>query len=527
MTLNVASIHDVVETDVVIVGAGVAGLAAALDLQPARVHVVTKTAFGSGGSSSFAQGGMAAAVASDDSPALHAQDTVAVAGGLADVEAVGHLTQEGPTTVQKLLQWGVRFDRSADHTLALAREAAHSRPRILHARDATGAEIVRALTEAARRCAGITIFENTFACDFAVEAGCIRGVASRDASGRVRLHVARAVIVATGGVGRVYSRTTNPVEATGDGLAMAARAGARLADLEFVQFHPTALAVGADPMPLLTEALRGHGAIVVDEKGRRFLKDADAAGELAARDVVARAIARQLASGGRAFLDARDAVGDAFPESFPTVFELCRRHGIDPRRDLVPVAPAAHYHMGGVWVDANGRTSLPGLWACGEVASTGVHGANRLASNSLLEAVVFGGRVALDIAARAASADAPRVSSSARAELAARAEAIDEPTAAPLVAAVRETMWRHVGLTRNEEGLRRALSELEAIAARLGGGSGEASNLALCGTLIAAAALERRESRGSHFREDYPAAAPEWAHRSIVTVPSTAFAPAR
>ena len=402
--------------DVVIVGAGVAGLTAALDLAPRRVVVITKAAFGAGGSSSYAQGGMAAAVAEDDSPQLHARDTVAVAGGLADAEAVAILTEEGPATVRKLLALGVRFDRDADDHLALAREAAHSRPRILHARDATGAEIVRALSEAARQAPWVTVHEKTFACDLAVANGRVQGVVARDPSGELTLYLAKAVIIATGGLGRVYSRTTNPVEATGDGLAMAARAGARLADLEFVQFHPTALAVGDDPMPLLTEALRGHGAAIVDGHGRRFLFDSDPAGELAARDIVARAIARQLDSGGEAFLDARTAVGASFPEMFPTVFALCARHGLDPRRDLVPVAPAAHYHMGGIAVDGAGRTSLPGLWACGEAASTGVHGANRLASNSLLEGVVFGGRVAIDIAG-ALHAPAPAVPDGVRAEL--------------------------------------------------------------------------------------------------------------
>ncbi len=510
-------IHDVLETDVVIVGAGVAGLTAALDLQPLRVHLVTKTSFGSGGASSFAQGGMAAAVGPDDSPALHAVDTVAVSGGLADATAVALLTQEGPAIVEKLLQLGVRFDRDSSDGLALAREAAHSRPRILHARDATGAEIVRALSLATQGSGGVEIFENTFACDLAVAHGRAQGVISRDASGEVRLHLARAVVVATGGLGRVYSRTTNPPEATGDGLAMAARAGVRLADLEFVQFHPTALDVGADPMPLLTEALRGRGAIVLDDAGRRFLFDAHPAGELAPRDVVARAIAARIAAGHRVALDARDAIGEAFPEAFPTVFALCRQHGLDPRRDTLPVAPAAHYHMGGIAVDGNGRTSLPGLWACGEVASTGAHGANRLASNSLLEAVVFGGRVARDIATNAVDAPAPRFSGSERHELAARTVPANAELASKITREVRETMWRDVGLLRNAMGLKRALTELSPAAERLGESSSEAANLACCGALIASAALERRESRGSHFREDAPAANPGWAHRSVVT----------
>lgn len=508
-------VDDVLESEVVIVGAGVAGLATALDLHKHRVQIVTKTAFGAGGSSSFAQGGIAAAVGAGDSPRLHAQDTVAVAGGVADPEAVARLTEEGPSTVEKLLALGVRFDRDSSDRLALAREAAHSRPRILHAKDATGAEIIRALSEAAWHRDGLDVFEHTFACDLVLGNGRVMGIVSRDSSGVVRLHLARAVILATGGLGRVYARTTNPMEATGDGLAMAARAGARLADLEFVQFHPTALDVGADPMPLLTEALRGRGASIIDETGHRFLFDTHESGELAARDIVARAIARHLAAGHRAFLDAREAIGSSFPEAFPTVFDLCQRHGLDPRRDVLPVTPAAHYHMGGIWVDGSGRTSLPGLWACGEAASTGAHGANRLASNSLLEAIVFGGRVAHDVAA--AAMPARRLSPADRAHLADRALPTDPGLADAVTRKTRDTMWEHVGLLRDEKGLTQALGVLGSCRARLGESSSEANNLTQCAELITTAALRRRESRGSHFREDYPADDPALARRSLVT----------
>lgn len=501
------------ESDVVVVGAGVAGLTAALDLRPRCVHIVTKTVFGSGGSSPWAQGGMAAAVGKDDSPDLHARDTIAVAGGIADAEAVGLVTREGPLTVEKLMALGVRFDRTADGAeLSLGREAAHSRRRILHVRDATGAEIVRALGQAAGTSEHVAVFDSTFACDLLVAEGRVRGVVARAVDGSMETHLASAVILATGGLGQIYSRTTNPPEATGDGLAMAARAGARLADLEFVQFHPTALDVGADPMPLLTEALRGRGATVVDENGTRFLCDHDDAGELAARDVVARAIAQRLSEGHEVFLDARNAVGDAFPQQFPTVFELCRRHGLDPRRDRLPVAPAAHYHMGGVWVDGSGRTSLPGLWACGEVASTGVHGANRLASNSLLEAVVFGGRVARDVA----SEGRPRASRVLLESPLVAPPDDDLEAAARAKARVRELMWEHVGLLRTAKGLDRARSELGHLQASLPGGPSEVKNLALVGELIAVAALDRKESRGSHFRLDHPHADPAWGRRRVV-----------
>jgi len=515
-----ASPDDPLVADVVIVGAGVAGMSAALALAPLRVHVVTKTRLGAGGSSPWAQGGVAAAVGPDDSPALHAADTIAVAGGLADADVVELLTREGPEAIRRLVALGARLDRDDHHEFALGREAAHSRSRILHARDATGAELVRALTAALRTAPGVRVFEETFACDLLSEEGRARGVVVRNREGTIAVHRASAVVLATGGTGRVYSHTTNPPEATGDGLAMAARAGARLADLEFVQFHPTALAVGVDPMPLLTEALRGRGAIVVDETGRRFLSDVDPAGELAARDVVARGIARHLLEGHRAFLDARAAVGAEFPRLFPTVFELCRQHGLDPRREPVPVAPAAHYHMGGVLVDNRGRSSMPGLWACGEVSCTGVHGANRLASNSLLEALVFGGRVAEDIAASLPTTP-PRSSLALPSSSTAPARGpFDLARSAAAAARVRQVMWESVGLLREEAGLVAAVEEIGRAASELAHERSESASLVTAASLIAQAALARRESRGSHFRLDYPELDPLWQRRQVLIAPA-------
>ena len=510
--------------DVVIVGAGVAGMSAALALAPLRVHVVTKTRLGAGGSSPWAQGGVAAAVGPDDSPALHAADTIAVAGGLADADVVDLLTREGPAAIRRLVALGARLDRDDQQEFALGREAAHSRSRILHARDATGAELVRALTAALRAAPGVRVFEEAFACDLLVEDGLAVGVIARNPDGRIVVHRASAVVLATGGTGRVYSHTTNPPEATGDGLAMAARAGARLGDLEFVQFHPTALAVGADPMPLLTEALRGKGAIVVDETGRRFLQDVDPAGELAARDIVARGIARHLLAGHSAFLDCREAVGADFPRLFPTVFELCQRHGLDPRREVVPIAPAAHYHMGGVAVNLQGRTSLPGLWACGEVSCTGVHGANRLASNSLLEALVFGGRVAEDLGLALQTAPPPTATpASASATAAARAP-FDPARSSAAAARVRQVMWEKVGLLREEEGLASAVAEIGQWVSALADERSESASLVTAAGLIAQAALARRESRGSHFRLDYPALDPLWRRHQVMIAPSAAAA---
>jgi L-aspartate oxidase len=426
---------------------------------------------------------------------------------------VGRLTSEGPGRLAQLLALGARFDRDATGQLDLAREAAHSRARVLHSRDATGAEVARALTAALAGRSGLSVFESALALELVKDGGRVAGALVRHADGALVLHRARAVVLATGGIGRVFARTTNPPEATGDGLALAWRAGARLADLELVQFHPTALDGSADPMPLLTEALRGAGATLVDEDGGRLLADAGPRGELLPRDVVARALWWALGSGRRAFLDAREAVGESFPERFPTVFEACRQHGLDPRREPLPVAPAAHYHMGGVDVDLDGRTCVPGLWAAGEVACTGVHGANRLASNSLLEALVFGARVARSVGEALPHLRRPSGSLALPAV---------EPSAAPgeaaaVEAALRRLMWEKAGLVRTGEGLRQALKGIEALAAAVPPGAAEVRSLVTVARLVATAALARPESRGAHFRADHPLSDPAWRRRILLT----------
>jgi L-aspartate oxidase len=439
---------------------------------------------------------------------------------LNDAAVVDLLTGEGPRRVRTLLEMGARFDRDAAGGLALGREAAHSRRRILHARgDATGAEIVRTLVEAVRRAPEIRVEEGAFALDLVTDPanGEVLGLVAVHADGRRLLHRAPAVVLATGGLGQLYLHTTNPREATGDGIAMAARAGAHLVDLEFVQFHPTALAVAdaeeGSPMPLLTEALRGEGAVLIDGRGHRFMGEEHPDRELAPRDVVARAIWRRLVAGDRVFLDSRAAVGDRFPERFPTVFALCRERGLDPRVEPIPVAPAAHYHMGGIAVDENGRASLPGLWACGEVASTGAHGANRLASNSLLEALVFGARVAEDLLARPVASrgrSIPRTGAAVR--------GLSSPDDAAVASVVRRVMWERVGLVRDEAGLAAAVTELETLAARHPEVAGEARNLLTVGRLLAAAALVRRESRGGHYRTDYPQPDSAWQRHLHLTM---------
>ena len=501
-------------SDVIIVGSGVAGLSAALALQGLRVTLLTKTQLGQGGSTPWAQGGVAVALSEEDSPAAHAEDTLAVSGGIGDREAIEVLTNEGPQRVRDLIALGAAFDRNESGELHLGREAAHSQRRILHAGgDATGAEIGRALTEAACSASWIHVEEQVFAQDLILDEGRVVGILGLGPKGEWRSWAAPAVILATGGIGQVFRYTTNPVEVTGDGLAMAARAGAVLADLEMVQFHPTALVAPTDPLPLLTEALRGEGATLVDETGNRFMVEEHPLAELAPRDIVARAIWRRRQGGTEVFLEGRTAIGERLPKRFPTVFARCAEVGIDPREDMMPVTPAVHYHMGGISVDLEGRSSIAGLWACGETSSTGVHGANRLASNSLLEGLVYGAEVADSI--RRADPEAPESKTVWRV---ARAIAATYRRCRPEVdrtvrKRLRETTWDRVGLARSRESLllaREQLSELDHV---LGQSPWETANMLLVARLITEAALLREESRGAHFRTDFPLADASLARR--------------
>jgi L-aspartate oxidase len=469
---------------VLIVGAGLAGLSAALAVAPRRALVLSASALGEDCASSWAQGGMAAALADDDDPALHAADTEAAGAGLCDRDAVAVLTREGPAAVRALAALGAPFDRAPDGGFAQSLEAAHSRARVARVGgDGAGLAIMRAVIAEVRSRDHIEVREHCRALALLQDAGGRVIGAAVESGGEVVEILCAAVVLATGGLGGLYATTTNPLQARGEGLALAALAGAVIVDPEFVQFHPTAIDTGADPAPLATEALRGEGARLTDARGHPFMDGYHVAAELAPRDVVARAIATELL-GGPVFLDAREPIGAAFAAAFPAVFAACMAAGIDPRTQPIPVKPAAHYHMGGVGTDVWGRTSVEGLLAVGECASTGVHGANRLASNSLLEAAVFGRR----------AGEAAR-------EIAGNTRAVAHYVLAPdlpprVLAHLRVAMSARAGVIRDAAGLGELLTWIDAQPRALP---------LITARLAAEGALARRESRGGHFRSDYPA----------------------
>jgi L-aspartate oxidase len=480
------------ETDFLVIGSGIAGLRAACDLAPhGRVVILTK-ADPTESNTGYAQGGIAAAVGPEDSPEEHFADTIAAGDGLCEEHAVRALVEDGVIYVEELIEWGVQFDRDTMGALALGREAAHRVRRVLHARDATGREIGRLLWSRVAGDARVAVLNDTRATSLDLHDGVCTG--ARFVEGQVeRTIAARAVLLASGGAGQVFSETTNPPIATGDGIALAWHAGARVADLEFVQFHPTALAVPGAPRFLLSEALRGEGAWLINDDGERFMTRFGHAGELASRDLVARAIVREIErTGGRVYLTLQHLDSDWVHARFPTISAACRSAGLDLARDVIPVGPAAHYVMGGVETDVWARTSVTGLFAAGEVACTGVHGANRLASNSLLEGLVFGARAAKAMLEPpragemfAKLADEPRL-----------AGRLEERSPALIDTEIRSLMWRAVGLSREAPSLREAVDQLET--------ARERSALATVGWLIARAALRREESRGGHYRADFP-----------------------
>ncbi len=495
------------QTDFVIVGAGIAGLRAAIGLAAdgARVLVVTKEALGES-NTNYAQGGIAVAMSGEEDVSLHLEDTVNAGDGLVNREAARVLVEEGPLRVEELMLWGTAFDRE-NGKLMLTREGAHSRNRILHAHgDATGAEIGRALLRHARAMPNITLREWTTTIGLDLEDGVVAGVQLLDRDESVRHVYARAVLLASGGAGQVYSDTTNPAVATGDGIAMAWRAGAEIADMEFYQFHPTALSLPGVQRFLLSEALRGEGAYLINSGGERFMERYHPLLELAPRDVVARAITREgMGPNGETppvYLDMRHVTNIDPGKRFPGISAFLAEHKLDLRRDLIPVRPAAHYLMGGVRTDVHGRTSLPRLYAAGEVACTGVHGANRLASNSLLEGLVFGARAA------EAMAGVPAVPN----------PSVERPKQVPVHHArdfsealreLQKLMWNNAGLLRDAEGLKAAAAEFPRLSRPWRGtyltrALVEYRNLQTVSRMIVQSALGREESRGAHYRNDFP-----------------------
>ncbi|MBG6094132.1 L-aspartate oxidase [Nocardioides luteus] len=493
--------------DVIVVGSGIAGLTAALRLkdQVERVAVVTKDVL-QAGSTQWAQGGIAAALGEGDTPAQHEVDTLVAGAGACDLEAVRVLVGEGAEAVRELIEWGADFDKDPEGNLSLTREGGHRRDRIAHADgDATGAEIQRALMEAVRRAPEILVFEHAMVVDLltAADGGVagltihVMGEGDPDGVGIVRT---RAVVLASGGLGQVFSQTTNPAVATADGMAIALRAGATLRDLEFVQFHPTVMYLGEDSrgqQPLISEAVRGEGAFLVDWDGNRLMKGVHELEDLAPRDIVSKAIMKRMLETGRPnmWLDARHLGREFWEKRFPNILASCEQHGVDPSVDLIPVAPACHYASGGVRTDLWGRSDVPGLYATGEVACSGVHGANRLASNSLLEGLVFSRRIAEVLPGELRQLEDP----------APGAGRVLVP--GTTLKQLQETMTTKVGVLRNATGLAEAIDELEQLgsepATEIDPAAWEATNLLTVSLALAKSALLRKETRGSHWREDF------------------------
>jgi L-aspartate oxidase len=500
---------DRIRTRFLVVGSGVAGLHTAWrasELGP--VLLLTKRSLFDS-ATSYAQGGIAAALGAGDSPELHRRDTLAAGAALCDASAVEVLVEEGPARVRELQAAGAKFDLEPETgRFRLGREAAHSRKRIVHAHgDQTGAEVARTLVNRVRRSKRIRVLEKARVLDLIVHRGQCVGVRA-SVQGEATEIIADATVLATGGGGQVYRYTTNPVVATGDGFAIAHRADVTLADMEFVQFHPTALDTPENPLALISEAVRGEGATLVNDKGTRFMKKIHKLAELAPRDVVARAIVRQQRSAHSVFLDARK-LSRTFSRRFPGILALCVARGIDPRRDLIPVTPAAHYMMGGIVTDLCGRSDLDRLYAVGEVSRTGVHGANRLASNSLLEGLVFAERVARDIVEASEIGKVPPAGTWRVPIL------IDRGAAQVAADLVREVMWRDAGVIRTAAGLRSATNALKDIERRLPVGATEELNLVQTAQLIVEGATRRKESRGGHYRSDFPRAKGAWRKKHV------------
>ncbi|MFK7902242.1 MAG: L-aspartate oxidase, partial [Nitratireductor sp.] len=486
--------------DVLIVGGGLAGLFCALKLAPRPVTVLASAPIGRGASSVWAQAGIAAAVSPGDTVEKHVQDTLDAGAGIVDEHIARLMATEAADRIHDLLEYGVPFDRDLKGQLITSREAAHSENRVVRVKgDRAGAAIMHALEHAVKNTPSIRLMEGYVVEEITTEGKYVTGIIARPDGGNSPKRImfpARAVVMAAGGSGHLYEVTTNPTEARGGGIGMAARAGAVIADPEFVQFHPTAIDVGKDPSPLATEALRGEGCTLHNKEGHRFMVDLDEDAELAPRDIVARGIFAEVQAGRGAFLDCTKAVHN-FEEEFPTVFGYCQEANIDPTKDRIPVIPAAHYHMGGILTDGDGRSTLDGLWACGETTSTGAHGANRLASNSLLEAVVFASRIANDIAGLMPD---PKVNPwKDKSGMNPDAQTADDNVP---MKKLRKVMSEKVGVLRTGEGMREAVIAIDDLERE--NDSPRFANTLTTAKMTAIAGLMREESRGGHFRTDFP-----------------------
>ena len=496
---------------VIIIGAGLAGLFTALKLAPLNVKVISSKSLGSGTSSQWAQAGIAAAVGQNDSANLHKHDTISVGAGIVDEYAAGIMVEAGPNRINDLINLGVPFDKGSNNKLLLKKEAAHGINRIVSVNgDMTGKAIMKTLSETVKKSNHIDVIENFNAVELLKDQDGIFGVviqSNLDNKKEQRLY-SRNIIIATGGIGQLYEVTTNAIEAKGDGIAIAARIGADLSDLEFVQFHPTAFNIGIDPAPLATEALRGDGAKIINELNERFLLKTHQQAELAPRDIVSRAIFNEIKNGHKVYLDCRGELGKSMKKTFPTVYGFCKDNNINPENQAIPIAPAAHYHMGGISTDANGKTSINGLWACGESASTGVHGANRLASNSLLEAIVFGSIIAKNI--KSLPNNTPVKNSEATTSKVVPINSKD-------LKILKSIMTRKVGVERNGEELDEAFNEILTLNQKYKKNN-QINNTIITALLIIKSAIKRKEHRGSHYRSDFPETNSLLHNRSKITI---------
>ncbi|MGY9025759.1 MAG: L-aspartate oxidase [Candidatus Pelagibacterales bacterium] len=499
--------------DVVVVGGGVAGLTVALNLAPRKVCVITKSNLGINTSSSWSQAGIAASIDKDDSLEIHLKDTLKTAKGLANEAVAKKIISESFNVIKDLENIGVKFDKNSDGSFNLGLEAAHSHKRIVGSKgDSSGIEIMRGLINEVKQSEHITVLENVSIDSIMHENNTIYGVIGRFTDKNMPdNHViiqSSHIVLATGGLGGIYANTTNPRSSYGEGIALAAEVGAILTDMEFVQFHPTGLDFGLDPTPLATEAIRGAGAFLVNQNNDRFMLSAHPDAELAPRDIIAQNIFKQIDQGNSVFLDCRDTIGDNFKSRFPQVHSYCVKAEIDPAKDLMPIIPVAHYHIGGVKTDITGRTSVDGLWCCGEVAATGVHGANRLASNSLLEALVFGKIVANEINSQPFKQEQQAINSNFLKTY--KEKTRSKIRAKKYIWQLRSTMMRHLGIVRNETSILKGLSEIIRIERDSKGLSAKLNDMILVSKFIIVGAIKRTESRGCHLRFDYPNADPKF-----------------